>query len=249
MIKANMHIHSKYSWDSKMELDAIVNELLSANIKYAGISDHIEFDRETLPYVLTKFQMRNEEIDKLNEEYAGNIVLLKGAEISEPHLYQDSVDALSSLKLDFIMGSIHKLDKKAKTNLEILQAKYQYYKEILKMIEARQIDIVGHFDYINRYLGEGFSDYQQINEIMAAINENNLIIEINTSAARRNCIQKTFPSYYKMKLYSLRSKLITIGTDAHKLDEVDDRLVEANYLSKTLDLNQVILKKRKREII
>ena len=52
-----------------------------------------------------------------------------------------------------------------------------------------------------------------------------------------------------MKLYSLRSKLITIGTDAHKLDEIDDHLVEANYLSKTLDLNQVILKKRKKEII
>ena len=85
MIKQNMHIHSKYSWDckkyGKMEIDEIARILYENNIKYGAITDHVEFDREPLPYVLTKLKVRNLEIDRVNELYQGRITLLKSVEL------------------------------------------------------------------------------------------------------------------------------------------------------------------------
>ena len=39
----NMHIHSNYSFDSKMKLESIAKTLIENNVKYAGITDHVEF--------------------------------------------------------------------------------------------------------------------------------------------------------------------------------------------------------------
>ena len=153
MVEQNMHIHSKYSWDSKMEINQIAEILLAHRIRYGAITDHVEFDREPLPWVLINLKVRNLEIDRINELYQGKITLLKAVEISEPHLYKDQVEALNELDLDFIMGSIHKIDKNAKTDHEIRHAKYLYYRELLKMVEANQIDVVGHLDYIDKYYG------------------------------------------------------------------------------------------------
>ena len=110
MIKTNMHIHSKYSWDSKMELEDIAKILIENNIRYATITDHVEFDREDMMYIRRKFSERDYEIDHLNEKHQGKLTLLKGVEISEPHLYPKQVEELANIfPFDFIMGSIHNI--------------------------------------------------------------------------------------------------------------------------------------------
>lgn len=113
------------------------------------------------------------------------------------------------------MGSIHKIDKSAKTNPEKRHIFRSYYKEVLKMIETSQIDVVGHLDYIERYYDKDYSDFYQIKEIMKAIKENNQIIEINTSAKRR-CKSNIFPSLEQICMYKMYQDEIVIGTDAHK---------------------------------
>ena len=245
MLKQNMHIHSKHSWDSNMSLEIISSELIEKGIYYAGITDHIEFSHETLPYVLTNLKIRNEEIDKLNDKYKGKIKLLKGVEISSPHLYKDKVDALRVMDIDYIIGSIHSIDKTPKTSLAKKQATYKYYEEMLKMIKANQIDVVGHIDYINRYYDGDYTDYNQLAKLFALMKQNNIITEINTSAQRRNAKQAFFPSLDKIKLYSKTSDKIIIGSDAHESHELFDDLDKANYIARYNDLKPVIFEKRK----
>lgn len=248
MIKQNMHIHSKYSWDSNMKLGEIAKILYENGIKYGAITDHIEFDREELPEIITKLKIRNLKIDQINELYKGKLVLLKAVEISEPHLYKEQVKRLEELELDFIMGSIHKIDRSAKTNPEKINVFRSYYKEILKMVEANQIDVVGHLDYIIRYYDKDFSDFYQLKEILAAIKENNQIIEINTSANRR-CQMNTFPSLEKICQYRWKQDEIIIGTDAHQYSELTDNLEQAELITKEIGLKPVIYQKRKRIIL
>jgi len=244
----NMHIHSKYSWDSKMEIETIAENLYQNGIKYGAITDHIEFDREPLAEVLIKFKIRNEEIDKINEIYKGKVKLIKAAEISEPHLYKDKVESLSELNLDFIMGSIHKIDKTAITPIEKKHVKYRYYKELLKMVKANQIDVVAHLDYVDRYYGYGNDDPYQINEILHAIRENDQIIEINTSGDRR-CGLNVFPNVSRISTYCFGKKEIIIGTDAHEYNELTDNLKQAELIKKEFGLQPVIYEKRKRIIL
>ena len=51
MEKMNLHIHSEYSWDSKMKISDIARILAEHGIKYAAITDHVEFDRETIDFI------------------------------------------------------------------------------------------------------------------------------------------------------------------------------------------------------
>lgn len=241
----NMHIHSKYSYDSKMEIDSIAKILAEKGIKYAAITDHVEFNREPLSYVLMKLKFRNLEIDHINYLYRGKIKLLKAVEISEPHLYKSKVEELKDLDLDFIMGSIHNTEKSFNTKSEKVHSYYLYYRELLKMIEANQIDVIGHLDYINRYYNQDYSLPNQVNEVIKAIKEHNQIIEINTSAKRR-CNFNTFPNLEKLAHYKLNQSEITIGTDAHQYDELVDNLTYVDNITEELDLKPVVFQKRKR---
>lgn len=250
MVKQNMHIHSKYSWDSAMEIEEIAQVLIRQNIQYGAITDHIEFDKEPIMYVLTKLKIRNLEIDEINKKYEGKINLLKAVEISEPHLYKEKVEQLSELDLDFIMGSIHNIDRNAITELEKFRTVAKYYREVLAMVQANQIDVIGHLDYINRYYEYDYSSISQIIELMQAIKENNQILEINTSAQRRMGTSNTFPSTFKVHQYrSLGQDEIIIGTDAHKYSELVDNLNSAKTIEEEMGLKPVIYQKRKRIII
>ena len=247
-MKQNMHIHSKYSWDSKMEIEEIAKTLFAYGIKYGAITDHIEFDRESTEDVLAKFKIRDNEIDEINEKYNGKVVLLKSAEISEPHLYKEQVKSLEELELDFLMGSIHKIDKTAKTKSQIEYVKYNYYKELLKMVKANQIDVVAHLDYIDRYYGYGNESPYQVNDVINAIYENNQIIELNTSGERR-CGLNVFPNMSKIATYKFKKEEIIIGTDAHDYAELDDNLRQADLIQRDFALKPVIYQKRKRIIL
>lgn len=246
MERQNMHIHSKYSWDSKMEIEEIAKILYENGIKYGAITDHIEFDREPVPYILTKLRIRNLEIDRINEIYEGKLILLKAAEISEPHLHIDKIKQLEELELDFLMGSLHNFNLEAKTDIEKTRTTYFYYRELLKMVEANQVDVIGHIDYINRKYKKDYSQSSQVSELIKAINERNMIIELNTSAKRRANLN-IFPDAIKVCSYKATGGTdIIMGTDAHIYDELLDNLESAEALANDLDLKPVIFQKRKR---
>ena len=246
MIKTNMHIHSKYSWDSNMEIEDIARVLVENNIEYAALTDRVEFDREDPHYVLNKLASRHIEIKRINEEYHGKLKLLEGVEISEPHWYSDKVELLlEHADLDFTIGSIHSHVSVKMSESQKRYVTFLYYKEMLKMIEKGNFDVLGHIDYINRYYGQDYSDSNQIQEILEAVLEHHKIIEINTSAERRAGLN-TFPNIHKLCHYQLLGgKYITIGTDAHRVNELVDNLEQAESISQEIGLEPVIFQKRK----
>lgn len=229
MIKTNNHIHSKFSWDSKMSLDDIIQKLKEGNIQYGTITDHVEFIHETLPYVMTMLKIRNLELGRINALSKGKVILLSGIEISEPHLYKDQVYELECTNLDCILGSIHHFNKKAQTTSDKKLAYKQYYQDILEMIEKKQIDTIAHLDYINRYYDYDYSNPSQVKEILEAMIEKDIALEINTSANRRTknneAYYDIFPTIDKLEMYfDLGGEKLVIGSDAHRPCEVLDNL-------------------------
>ncbi len=246
MIRQNMHIHSSYSWDSKLNLDTIAHILVENHISYGAITDHVEFDREDVLSVIKRLNIRNEEINHINQLYQGKLILLKAVEISEPHWYPDEVKELEKVEdLDFIMGSIHSIPRNAESKYEREDVYYRYYKEVIKMIQANQIDVVGHLDYINRYYGKDYSFYRQLSDIFSLLKEYDMILEMNTSAERR-CHLNTFPSLEKLVRYKLIKNEIVLGTDAHRENELVSNLEQAELITKELGFQPVIYQKRKR---
>lgn len=250
MVKQNLHIHSNYSFDSKMTLETIAQILIADGVYYGGIADHVDFKYDKDPQeVIKNLKIRNNEIDRINNKYNGKIKLLKAVEIGSPHLYKKEVEMLNELDLDYIMGSIHDIDKNVTTSTAKRSKTYNYYEEMIEMVKANQIDVLGHIDYINRYYGEDYSDSKQIAELFFRMKDNGIIPEINTSAKRRlGKKQSTFPSITKLQRYSKMSDInnkTIIGSDAHQEDELLDNLDDAIRIAGFYNLRPVIFEKRK----
>lgn len=240
---ANMHIHSKFSYDSRMDFPLIAHTLEEGNIQWAGIADHIELSYDQLKEILHFLYIRNYEIDDINQKT--NVHFLKGLEVSEPHLHQDDMyQIIEHNNIDYIIGSIHHvLGVPIKKMQYHPQLEELYLKSLLTMVETADIDAVAHLDYLKRYIGNPIFNQTMLEEILKIIIERGLALEVNTSGLRR--CSELFPAPDIIELYAeLGGKRVIIGSDAHRQNELLDSLDEANSQLEPYHFEIGIIKKR-----
>lgn len=238
--KGDMHIHSEYSYDSNLTLETIISAAEKEKINYVGIADHIDFGNEAVVYVADKIKRRNEEIDKLQE--TTNVKILKGIEVGEPHLYLSELEYLKKLvDLDYIIGSIHYIKGiSLGRQKRIDDLVNRYYQEVLLMVENAPIDIVGHIDYIKRYIARYKLDTDLIYQILDSIRLSQIALEVNTSGIRR--CGSTFPELKILEYYAkIKGNKITYGSDAHEESELFDKIKEISKEQKIYKLSQGVI--------
>lgn len=234
---ADTHMHSIYSYDGQMSLEGIVIRGIELGLKYLAFTEHLEFGQITLKQYLNRYKVYSDEVKRLQDKYP-NIELLKGAEFSNPENYKYELDLVNKLDLDYLIGSNH-ITPQSGSEEDILD----YYKHILEMVENSGIDSLGHLDYVRRKYDDSSITDDILSEIFKTMQKNNITLEINSSAKRRKNLD-SFPSVEKIKLYeSNGGTKVTIGSDAHRLNELYDGIAEiSSYHS---NLNQGVYIKRK----
>lgn len=183
----------------------------------------------------------------------------KAVEIGEPYipnLKDELNNQVKEMNLDFIIGSVHNINTlklraymKGKNKKEIYE---DYFKEIYKLAEGSDIDVIGHLDLMKRYAYDSFGnydfkDYKDIlNSILKKAIERNIGIEINTSGFR-NSVKESYPSIEILKLYKeLGGEIITIGSDSHNTEDVASGYPLAIDMLKNLKFDKVFkFEKRK----
>lgn len=247
-IACDTHIHSKYSWDSKSKLEDIISIAEDKKLDYIAITDHVEFSNQPVKEVIHRIQIRNEAIDRLQENT--KIKIIKGVEISEPHLYREELLALRKINdLDYILGSIHHILGMPIGKVAHIKNITNYYLEnIRKMVESSDIDTIAHLDYLKRYLKQGEFDKDILNKILETIIRNDIALEINTSGYKR--CNEEFPSHEILSLYhALGGKKVTYGSDAHTSFDVFEGIPQAKEENKDLELSEgIVIKRRFRSI-
>lgn len=243
----DLHIHSEYSFDSTMKLEDIVDVMSKKKVKIIGITDHVEFSNYPVPNVIEALKRRNAKIDSLAEE--ANIKILKGVEVSEPHLYPKEMEALKKVKdLDMIIGAVHHIKNKKLKELPNNQTSVDlYFKELLTMVNNSDIDIIAHLDYIKRVILYYDIDMDILREILQKLITNRIALEINTSGIRR-CNGEVFPNDSIIREYmSLGGDEITIGSDAHKINELYFGVEETTERLKNIvgQLTPIVYEKRR----
>lgn len=236
--KADMHVHCEYSYDSKMSIESIINHLKNSKIKCIGLADHVNFAYEAPPYVVEKLKRRNAEIDRIQE--TTGITILKGIEVGEPHLYLKEMAFLDKITdTDFTIGSIHEIKTKPlRALVKDKNLTKKYFKEILNMIKNAPIDIVGHLDYLKRYI-ELDETSDELYEILSEIIRLKLTLEINTSGIRR--CSSTFPDPKIIDEYiKIGGRNVTYGSDAHNVTELGENIENLSKDNKKLTLTQGI---------
>lgn len=241
MVFSNYHSHSTFC-DGRSSMEDFVHFAIAKGIRKYGFSSHAP-----LPF-LTKWTMLEDDFDdyegefhRLKTKYADRIELFLGLEV-------DFIENTSSMKntffqdkkLDYVIGSIHYLDKmddehfwsidgafdefdmglKKLYDGDIRAASRRYFEVSQRMIEAGGIDIVGHMDKITMH-GSKYPDFNPTDKwfvelagtYLEKIKKLGLIVEINTKSLEN--LGLTFPH---QSLYPLMRDLeipVHVNSDCH----------------------------------
>ena len=175
------------------------------------------------------------EIGELREKSKDKITIRQGLEFGmQTHTIADFQKIFDKYDLDFVILSCHQVNNEEFWNKVFQKGKtpdeynYKYYEEIYKVIQKySDYSILGHLDHIQRY-NETIYPFEKsreiITEILKKVIKDGKGIEVNTSSFRYGLKDLT-PERNILKLYyELGGKIITIGSDAHKAENVGDHI-------------------------
>lgn len=251
------HTHSKWSFDGCEAIDDMCEQAIKLGISVLTVTDHCEVNGWNTPED-SEFgdfsKLIPKSIKHLKEsqiKYTGKLKLLRGIELGQAVQDLKSADiALSLDNFDFVLASVHNvrnerdfywLEYTPESAKELL---YTYFNEILEVVRWNKFDSLSHLTYPLRYITGVHKINIDINEYLPIIDEifNELIkngkaLEVNTSGLRQE-IGVTMPDKFLLtRYYSLGGRLITIGSDAHKVADLGKGINETLYLLKKIGFN------------
>jgi len=217
-------------------------------------TDHVDLNTNDYGYdyySVTEFWKKFNEVKNKGDS---GIEVLAGIEFGEPHLYGERLAELARYPYDFIIGSIHWIGdmfpcQKVREQYSAREFYTLYWQEVLKTVKVGGFDALGHIDFPKRYFGEIYYEEAVLNEIFQNLMERDLVIEINTSSLRKGHTQ-TMPGKELLEIYKANGgKYVTIGSDAHIVEDVGANYATAKCLLEEIGLQEVIYRQRKRQII
>ncbi len=253
MYKGDSHIHSCFSTDSNEKLENIIERAIELGLDEIVVTDHMDYaDREEDDYFVFNIDEYLKTLKALKEKYKDKINLKIGMELGlQPQLYKRFEPILKSDEYDFLIGSSHAVDgldagisslyKKFKNKDELHR---RYFETILENLEVYDgINTYGHIDYIRRYGGAFFPDHKELkleyhreilDKIFKKLIEKKIGLEINTSGLRYK-VGDFHPCREMLARYrELGGEIITMGSDAHRAEDIAKDFEEARELLKSL---------------
>jgi DNA polymerase (family X) len=203
-LRGVLHVHSTWS-DGQNTIHELVEACIARGLTYLGLTDH----SKTAAYAggLSEEDLRRQhkEIDRLNEEYAGRIRILKGTECDI--LRDGSLDYADDVlaTLDFVVASIHSL-----FNLP----PEEQTRRMLRAISNPYVDIIGHPTGRILLGREGYT--LDLDAVIDAAAAQGVCIEINAHPSR---LDLDWRYLHRARDKSIK---IPINPDAHVIDGLDD---------------------------
>lgn len=202
--------------------------------------DEITFTEHWDDYTGLNTNLKTLDVAQYEKKYleCKNDAILKtnfGIEIGlQPDITEKVKKLVNEFSFDFIIGSSHitckkdmAMDKSFFEGLSRKEAYLKYFKEVLENIKLyNDFDVYGHIDYVVRYGGyaENKIDYIEfkeiLDEILISLIKKDKGLEINTSGIRYG-LNSPHPNIDILRRYKeLGGKIITMGSDAHKVEDL-----------------------------
>jgi len=254
------HIHTKLCNHATGEPEEYLKEAQKKNLLEIGFSDHapllpdatknirysIPFEKITMP--LSKIKHYINMIKSLSKK--SKIPVKLGLETDFFPSTLSIFQTIKNFDFDYIIGSIHFVDyigfdqeefiyETEKYGYGRLIKKYLYL--IRKMAETRLYDIVGHLDIPKKFgkkPGKMFDN--DFRKTLNVIRLNRMAVEINTSGLDRK-VKEIYPSLKLIKTCFELNIPVTLGSDAHRPEEVGRHFDEAKKILKKVGYNKIVL--------
>ena len=227
ILRCDLHTHTNYSFDSVVTMEQYALKAVERHIDVVCFTDHIDVNRHYNTLDGFQFEARKQEFQRVKRQFQGQVELLLGFEIGEPHLHPEIMQAVYASKPDMIIGSIHHpADYEAqRKRLPLNEYARLYNRYVREMVQFGGFDVLGHADLPKKYFGQGAPDQQQedayvedfpyVCETLRLCAEKGIVVEINTSSLR-NGVKDTMPSLQAIGFYArCGGKYVTINSDSH----------------------------------
>jgi len=270
------HIHTSHSVDAEGSIKGYCEQAVKTGLKEICFTNHCELDRmrddnlirfntDVEPITHNNLLKLQEEIFQAKEHYKKFGLAVKfGLEVG----YYEGIESrlkeiTEGLELDFLLGSIHCLDHiciDSSKEHEIYFSRHpvqellvKYFQEVEKLVNSGLFDSIGHLDvykkYGIKYYGEEIRTVQDdiLRKLFKLMKEKNIALEINTAGLRR--INEFYPSPSIMKMaYDAGIKLLTVGSDAHKVEDLGKDIDKAVAYAKSFGFDTLVRFEKRKSI-
>ena len=239
------HVHSCNSWDSHEPMIEYMKRARKLGLREITFTEHYD------DYTGIKTDAKEVDIEKYREDFlnskkSGLGRINFGIELGlRPKSEEKIKKVVRENNFDFIIGSSHITDGKDiaydssffEDGAEAAILKYlgEVYENIVSYNE--DFDVYGHLDYIIRYVNKFCADkvtkldydyYKNaLDRILLTLKKYNKGIEVNASGYKYG-FNTTHPGFDIIKRYKeLGGKIITLGSDAHSIEQLGWHFDEA----------------------
>lgn len=249
MMLFDSHMHTCFSSDSKMLMAEAITRGRELNIGIT-ITEHMDINYPG-PLAFTF------DVDQYFAEYtkyrSDNVLL--GIEIGmRSDCLAENCRLIEASPFDYVIGSVHVVDEidiylpefyEGRNKQEVYR---QYFEAMLQCVTCYDgIHSLGHIDYIARYAGfldpeVYYSDFKEhIDEILRVLARKGKALEINTRRLGNKAAMEILMPIYE-RFYEVGGRLVTIGSDAHRVNEIGRGLAEGVEIADRSKLKVVYFK-------
>lgn len=251
------HTHTRCSPDSSAPLANMIGAAQAAGLRELCTTDHCDLQQEDgsplgawdWKPILDQFEQAK--ASKVGDDFR----LLLGIELGGGHADpQRAQELLEGVPLDFVIGSVHNLSPAAggrdffyldfQEEAQARKALDDYFDSLLALAPLPCYDTLGHIIYPLRYINGRSGHHitldpwqEQLDQVLGTVIETGRAIEVNTHNGRE--VEQWRPILERYR--QLGGTRVTLGSDAHKPENVAKGLDRAARLLREIGFSSVTL--------
>ncbi len=257
-MRIDLHNHTSRCNHAEGTVEEYIVRAIELGIDIYGFSEHAPMDFDSY-YRLSFDEMQEytDDVLKLKERYKNEIEILLGYEVDYLKGHMDK--RVLTSKVDYLIGSVHFLDKWGFDNPEFIggwktrnidDIWQEYFDAIEAMAKTKYFDIVGHFDLIKVFKFMPTKDIRVLaKKALQAIKKSEMVIELN-GAGLRKPIKEIYPSQMLLEVAYEMNIPITFSSDAHAVEQVGFGYHEVVTLARSVGYTKAVtFKQQERDLI
>ena len=263
MVTADLHMHCAASEDSETPIEALAEAALAKQLSVIAVTDHVElveFHKGAYDVAMTDSRRMMDAA-----EMPPSLTLLRGIELGEPAFDTAlAEEILAEYPYDFVLASQHRLSDALPDyyyidffdwpHERIVEEMQRYFEEVLRVVQWNGFDSLAHLTYPFRYLPACWrnGDYSAwaavIDRIFKTLIQNGKSLEINTSGLRKGQGMTAPDEPLVRRYFELGGRRITVGSDAHRANEVGADLDAAWRMARNIGFESLTVYKQRKPI-
>ena len=247
-IRIDLHNHTTRCNHAEGTVDEYIQKAIELGIDIYGFSEHAPMDFD--PHYRLAFEEMDaykDDVLQSKEKYKNEIQILLGYEVDWLPGHMD--DRVLNADVDYLIGSVHFIDKWSFDNPEFLagwknkdidEIWKAYFESTEAMAKSGKFDIVGHLDLIKVFKYMPKQDTRILaKKALQAIKKSNMVLELNAAGLRKP-IGEIYPSQSLLEVAYELDIPITFSSDAHAIEQVGFEYAQVIRLAKEVGYTKAV---------